>query len=418
MGGREEGFLTITAQGATLPERPPTVGTPSLLRAINARAILERIQRTGPVSRAQVARDSGLSKPTVSLGLTALLDAGLVREVGRSSGRPGPSAVLYELNPSAGWVVGIDVGRRRVRAALADITGDVVARRDERARASSARTLIGQVGAIAHQLATEAGIGWDQVQHVTVGSPGVFEPTRGAVTLAPNLPGWGRQGLLQWLRDELGDRIGVENDVNLAAEGERWRGLGRGVRNFGFLSVGTGVGMGLVLDGKLYRGASGAAGEVGYLPIGADPYDPQVRRRGAFEQAVNGAAVVRAAGEAGIPGSPTAKKVFAMARKGDPLAARVVEDEASRIALGLAVVLAVVDLELIILGGGVGGNADLLLAPVERELRALSPMRPRVAVSALGEDAVLQGAVATALAVAQDRLFDPATMLDRKELVV
>ena len=394
------------------------MGTPSLLRAINARTILERIQRSGPVSRAQVARDSGLSKPTVSLGLTALLDAGLVREVGRSSGRPGPSAVLYELNPAAGWVAGIDVGRRRVRAALADITGAVVARRDERARATSARTLIGQIGAIAHGLAAEAGIGWEQVHHVTVGSPGVFEPTRGAVTLAPNLPGWGRQGLLSRLRDELGDRIGVENDVNLAAEGERWRGLARGVGNFGFLSVGTGVGMGLVLDGKLYRGATGAAGEVGYLPVGADPYDRQVRRRGAFEEAVNGAAVVRGAAAAGLAGARTAKQVFAMARKGDQLAGRVVEAEASRIALGLAVVTAVVDLELVILGGGVGGNADLLLAPIERELRALSPLRPRLAVSALGEDAVLQGAVATALAVAQERLFDPTTMLDRKELVV
>ncbi|HET9558759.1 MAG TPA: ROK family protein, partial [Actinomycetota bacterium] len=373
-----------------MPERPPTVGTPSLLRAINARTILEHIQRTGPVSRAQVARDSGLSKPTVSLGLTALLDADLVREVGRSSGRPGPSAVLYELNPSAGWVVGIDVGRRRVRAALADITGTVVARRDEPARAASARTLIGQLGAIAHGLAAEAGIGWDEVHHVTVGSPGVFEPTRGAVTLAPNLPGWGRQGLLLRLRDELGSHIGVENDVNLAAEGERWRGLARDVRNFGFLSVGTGVGMGLVLDGKLYRGASGAAGEVGYLPIGADPYDRQVRRRGAFEEAVNGTAVVRAARAAGTGGSLTAKKIFGLARRGDPLATRVVEDEASRIALGLAVVTAVVDLELVILGGGVGGNADLLLGPVERELRALSPMRPRLATSALGEDAVLQ----------------------------
>jgi predicted NBD/HSP70 family sugar kinase len=385
---------------------------------MNARTILERIQRTGPVSRAQVARDSGLSKPTVSLGLTALLDAGLVREVGRSSGRPGPSAVLYELNPSAGWVAGIDVGRRRVRAALADITGAVVARRDEPARASSARTLIGQIGSIAHGLAASAGIGWDQVHHVTVGSPGVFEPTRGTVTLAPNLPGWGRQGLLLRLRDELGGRIGVENDVNLAAEGERWRGLARDVRNFGFISVGTGVGMGLVLDGTLYRGASGAAGEVGYLPIGADPYDRQVRRRGAFEEAINGAAVVRAAREAGMAGARSAEKVFALARRGDPLAGRVVEDEARRLALGLAVVTAVVDLELIILGGGVGGNADLLLAPVERELRALSPLRPRLAVSALGEDAVLQGALATALAVAQTRLFDPATLLDRKELVV
>jgi predicted NBD/HSP70 family sugar kinase len=400
-----------------VPERPLT-GTPSLLRAINARNILELIQRGSPVSRAQVARDSGLSKPTVSLGLAALLEAGLVREVGRSSGGRGPSAVLYELNPEAGWVAGIDVGRRWVRAAIADITGTIVARRHERARVSSARALIGQIGAIARGLAGDAGIGWDQVAHATVGSPGVFEPTRGAVTLAPNLPGWGRHGLVEALLGELGTQVGVENDVNLAAVGERWKGLGRGVRDFGFLSIGTGVGMGLVLGGELYRGSRGAAGEVGYLPVGSDPHDPHVRRRGAFEEATNAAGVVRTAREAGMTGPLTPQKVFALARRGDPTACEVVATEARRLALGLAVVVAVVDLELVVLGGGIGGNADLLLEPLERELRVLSPLRPRLAASALGEDAVLQGAVATALGAAQDWLFDPARMLDRKELVV
>ena len=400
-----------------MSERPLT-GTPSLLRAINARTILELIQRGSPASRAQVARDSGLSKPTVSLGLAALLEAGLVREVGRSSGGRGPSAVLYELNPEAGWVAGIDVGRRWVRAAIADITGTIVARRHERARVSSARALIGQIGAIARGLAGDAGIDWDQVVHATVGSPGVFEPTRGAVTLAPNLPGWGRHGLVEALLGELGTQVGVENDVNLAAVGERWKGLGRGVRDFGFLSIGTGVGMGLVLGGELYRGSRGAAGEVGYLPVGSDPHDPHVRRRGAFEEATNAAGVVRTAREAGMTGPLTPQKVFALARRGDPTACEVVATEARRLALGLAVVVAVVDLELVVLGGGIGGNADLLLEPLERELRALSPLRPRLAASALGEDAVLQGAVATSLAAAQDWLFDPARMLDRKELVV
>jgi len=128
--------------------------------------------------------------------------------------------------------------------------------------------------------------------------------------------------------------------------------------------------------------------------------------------------VVRTAREAGMTGPLTPKKVFTLARRGDPTACEVVATEARRLALGLAVVVAVVDLELVVLGGGIGGNADLLLEPLERELRALSPLRPRLAASALGEDAVLQGAVATALAAAQDWLFDPARMLDRKELVV
>jgi predicted NBD/HSP70 family sugar kinase len=399
-------------------ELPLTAGTPSLLRAMNARTILDLVQRSGPITRAEVARASGLSKPTVSLGLGALLEAGLVREVGRSRGGRGPTAVLYELNPEAGRVVGIDVGRQWVRAALADITGSVLARRDERAKVSSARALIGQIGAIARELAAEAGIDWAKVSHVTVGSPGVFEPTRGSVILAPNLPGWGRHGLVETLRDELGDHVGVENDINLAAVGEQWKGHGQGVRNFGFLSVGTGVGMGLVLGGELYRGATGAAGEVAYLPMGADPYDPHVRRRGAFEEATSGAGVVRIARELGMKGTLTPKRVFALARKRDPLGLQVVEREAQRLALGLAAVVAVVDLELVILGGGIGGNADLLLDPISAQLRTLTPLRPRLVGSALGDDAVLHGAVATALAAAQDLLFDPARMLDQKELVV
>jgi len=133
-----------------------TVGTPRLLRAINERTILDLIHHQGPLSRAQVARVSGLSKPTVSLALTGLLDAQLVREVGRSRGERGPSALLYEVNPSAAYVVGIDVGRRWARAAIANIAGTVVARVDERAKVGSARTLVGQLGALSRRLAMPA----------------------------------------------------------------------------------------------------------------------------------------------------------------------------------------------------------------------------------------------------------------------
>ena len=412
--------VSFRAQKETLSSLDQTfaAGTPSLLRAMNERAVLEFVRRTGPVSRAQISRDSELSKPTVSQALAALLRSGLVREAGRSSGGKGPTAVLYELDPTAGWVVGIDVGRDFVRAAIANLEGQIVARRDERARVRSAKTLIEQIGRIAHGLAAEAGLKWRQITFATVGSPGVFEPSRGQVALAYALPGWGQPGLVEAVQRELGTRIAFENDVNLAALGEQWTGLGKGVANFVFLHVGTGVGAGLVLGGELYRGSRGAAGEVAYMPVGADPHDPQVRRRGAFEESSSAAAVVRVAREAGMTGSLTPKKVFAMAGRGDPVALRVVETEARRIALGLAVVSAVTDLELVILGGGIGGNAELLLDPIERELRALSPLRPRLAASALGDDAVLHGAVATALEIAQDRLFDPARMLDRKELVV
>jgi predicted NBD/HSP70 family sugar kinase len=387
-------------------DRTSIGGTPSLLRAINERTVLESVRRIGPVSRAQIARETGLSKPTVSQALGALLGAGLVREAGRTSGGKGPTAVLYELNPQAGWVVGIDVGRDWVRAAIADVTGQFVARRDERAQVKSANTLITQIGSIAHGLAADAGIKWRQVTFAAVGSPGVFEPERGQVALAYALPGWGRQGLVELVQRELGTNIAFENDVNLAAIGEQWHGLGKGVDNFVYLHLGTGVGMGMVLNGELYRGSAGAAGEVGYLPLaGTDLKDPSSRRRGALDAAASAAGVVADARRLGMPPPLTAKKVFEEARRGDRKARRVVAAEAKRIALAIAAVAAVVDPELIILGGGVGSNGDLLLEPVGHALHGLSPFRPRIEVTTLHQEATLHGSVSMALQAAQDQLF-------------
>src|SRR5947207_478890 len=333
-------------QGVLRGAAPITVGTPSLLRAINERAVLDLIHHQGPLSRAQIARVSGLSKPTVSLALGGLLDSRLVREVGRSRGERGPSALLYELNPTAGWVVGVDIGRKWVRAAIADIAGTIVARRDERARVASAKSLIGQLGGIARRLASEAGVDWSQVTHATLGSPGVFDPVHGYVAMAPNLPGWGRHGLVEAVREELGTNVTFENDVNLSALAEREHGHGRNVANFVFLGVGTGIGLALVIDGRLYRGAHGAAGEVAYLPLGlGDPRDPANRRRGAFEEAAAAAGVVRMAKELGMKMPITAERVFAAARRGDGTAAKVVQAEAERLGLAIATIVPVLDPE-------------------------------------------------------------------------
>ncbi len=394
-------------------------GQPRLLRAINERTILELIRGSGSTSRAQIARASGLSKPTVSLALGGLIDAGLVHEVGRATGGKGPSAVLYELNPSAGWVVGIDVGRHWVRAAAADISGRIVARRDERTRTRSAASLIEQIGRIAHDVAGEAGIRWRDVTHATVGAAGVVDPRRGALAMAPNLPGFGRPGLVGAIRDELGTMVSFENDVNLAALGELSGGAGRDVENFVFLFVGTGVGLGIVLGGSLYRGSSGAAGEVGYMPLGSgDPHDRAVRRRGLLEETAGATAVVEIARRDGMPRPLSPERIFAAARDGDAAALAVVEEEGARIALAVAAVAPVLDPELVILGGGIGRNGDLLLDPIERELAALSPFRPRIAIGELGEDAVLRGAVAIALQAAQDQLFSRVPIRDRRAIVV
>ena len=381
-------------------------GQPQLLRAINERRVLELIKEAGSTSRVAIAQASGLSKPTVSLALAGLLEAGLVHQVGRASGGRGPRALLYELDPRSGWVVGVDVGQRWVRAAAADITGRIVARRDERARLRGTRELVAQIGRLTRAVADDAGTEWTSITHATIGSPGVLDPGRELVEHAPNIPGWGRRGLVDALRDELGTSLSVENDVNLAALGERAHGLGRDETNFACLWVGTGVGVGLIIDGELYRGAGGAAGEIGYLPIGeGDPYDPAHRSRGQFEEAADASGVVRHARELGMTRPLTSRAIFRAARRGDERALTVVAAEARRLALAIAVIVPVVNPALVILGGGIGANGDLLLGPIEDELKLLTPFRPRLAVSQLGEEAVLTGAVASALAAAQDRLF-------------
>ena len=348
---------------------------------------------------------TGLSKPTVSQGLSALLRARLVREAGKSSGGQGRTAQLYELNPQAAWVVGIDVGRDWVRGAITDLVGEVAARRDERAKVRSARTLVAQIGELAHGLADEAGVRWGSVAQATIGSPGVFEPTRRKLTLAESLPGWGREGVVEALELALGTTVSIENDVNVATVGEQLHGLGKGVPNFVFLHVGTGVGMGLVLGGELFRGATGAAGEVGYLPGAMVDGGNRSGRGVSVDATVGAAGVVAEARRLGMSGSLTPRRVFDLARQGDARAKRVVATEARRIASTIAAIVPVVDPELVVLGGGIGRNGDLLLEPVVEHLRSRLPFHPRVETSALGEDAAVMGAVAMALQAAQDRLF-------------
>ncbi|MFI0818938.1 ROK family protein [Streptomyces sp. NPDC021098] len=373
------------------------------LRSNNERLLLARLRAEGPASRAQLARDTGLSKPTVSTALAALAEAGLVREAGRQAPpERGRVAVLYEPDPTAGYVLGLDIGRSWLRVAAADLDGTVVARSDVRNRGRSAAAMADLTVAAARRVVADAGVDPALVAHTVVGAPGVYDPERRRVRYAVNLPGWGRAGLLDRMREELGTPLSVHNDANLAALGEYTFGAGRGSRLFVFVMVGTGLGMGVVADGRLFTGAHGAAGEIGFLP--ALPNGGREGERD-LEDAVAGGAVVRAARDLGMAHPGSAKDVFDAAREGVEPAVAAVRQEAERLAHVIAAVAAVLDPDLVVLGGGLGGGADLLLPPVTTTLHRIGPLRPRVRASTLGDDAVLLGAVATATEEAREHVF-------------
>jgi predicted NBD/HSP70 family sugar kinase len=392
---------------------------PALIRSMNEQLLLEYIRTAGPYSRADLARVSGLSKPTVSLALANLDRAGLVRLAGQRTGLPGRSALLYEVRPEAGFVLGLDIGLRYVRGAVADLTGVIRARasREVGNGGRGVRDRIGELVRLAEDLCARAGITLESVTQTVVGSPGVYDRRRDVIMLTGGLPGLDRPEALAFLREAFGSNLAIENDVDAAALAERALGHGRDVANFAFVHVGTGIGMGLVLEGRLHRGVHGVAGEIAFMPLGdasaardsaveeADGVDPEeARRRGPLETAAAADGIVRAARRAGMTGPVSARSVFEAAADGDTRAAAVVAAEAGIVAEAICCVVTVADPSLVVLGGGIGqapGFADA----VSSALAAMTPVMPDLKVSALGTDVVVDGCLAEGIALAWNQLI-------------
>jgi predicted NBD/HSP70 family sugar kinase len=352
--------------------------------------VLEAIVSGAPTTRAAIAARTGLSRPTVSALVDALEAEGVVRRAGRRRGGVGRSAVLFAPNPRAGHVIGVDIGGSRLRGALADLSGGVLAEREEAGESAGARALALRIDRLCRTLTASAGLDGRDVAQVVVSRPGV-EEARGTTSLAPNVSGLDEVPVDALVSEMLGTPVASENDVNLAAVGEQAWGVARSAADFVFLSLGVGVGAGIVVGGELVRGSRGAAGEVGYLPLGAeDPSDAGVRRRGAFES------------------STAADAISALASGRPPLAAlsdaSALAEAARRVAGGVLAIAAVIDPELVVLGGEVGA-APALAPAVQRALEPIAPFAVRVEASALGARASLLGAVAAALRLARPRVL-------------
>jgi predicted NBD/HSP70 family sugar kinase len=376
--------------------------TPPLLRDLNERTVLDTIRTGAPISRAEISRRVGISKPTVSVALESLVAAGLVREAANHADGPKYGATFFEPVHEAALVLGLDLGARFLRGAICDLRGHVRARQDVEMPGAGVHAVIDAAADLRDRLLAAAGLPVEALDGAVAGVPGVIEAPAGRVGLAGNIPGLEGLEVGAALEDRLGVAVTVENDVNLAAVGEHWRGVGQGVEDFVFLSVGTGLGAGLVLRGELHRGRNGAAGEVDLVAVGRqEEIDPCASAVSALAErlvAENGRATT-------LRPPYDVRGIFSAARAGDAVAMTVVEEEARRIALHIAPIAAVTDIALVVLGGGIGVNADLLLDPIRELLTRWLPYPPRVEVSSLGDAAVLTGALAVGLRSAVDNVF-------------
>ena len=381
-------------------------GTPRLLRALNDRAALELLLARGPLTRSQLGELTGLSKVTASQLVERLEERGLVRRVGEQAGGRGPNAQLYSVSPTSAFVVGVDIGPDHVTAACADITGEIVGRAEETSITDGGDDPVRLVHNAVVRAAEQANAPLSQVRRIVLGTPGLVDPATGDIAFAWDLPRWHR-GLAAALRDDLHTTILFENDVNLAAVAEQHAGAARDVGDFLLIWIGRGVGLASVLGGRLHRGSSGAAGEIGYLPVpGADiPREVSRRGKGAFQQIAGADAVRAVAREHGFRASSAGEAVraaIAAGTKGGP----VLDELARRLALGVAAACVVLDPPLVVLTGEIGAAGGTPLAErVQHEVAAISPVAPKVVVTGVADEPVLRGALLTALDTVRDEVF-------------
>lgn len=292
--------------------------------------------------------------------------------------------------PGEKLVVGVDVGGTKVRVAVATRDGDVLGESEAPTELAGGADLADQVATMVVEV---AGGRWADVAGVGVGAPGALDPATGRIAYSQNIPGMDAIDLPGLLRSRLDRPVEVANDVNLAAMGEHWAGHGRGCDDLVVVAVGTGIGAGIISGGRLLVGHRGAAGEIAELPLLGDPADPDHRRQGVFEsQAATAAMVRRYTAVTGRPVQGGAREVLTAAAGGDTTAAAVVDEVAGGVALGIVVLVAVLDPELVVLAGGIGAHPRFAAA-VAAALPRVVDDPPRLEVSALGERASLVGAI-------------------------
>ena len=381
---------------------------------LNEFLVLDAVRSAGELTRSELGERLGLSQASVSRIVKRLLADQIVTEsAGRSEG-PGRNASILRFNARAGAVLAVDLGGTKCHGAVADLSGEILAEDYRRTfdRPEAADTLLASIASL-RDAATAAGL---PVRAVAVGIPALVDPDSGLAVAGPNL-GWDGFDLFGLLKTELAEPFAVDNDVNLAALGQAWRGEGRDASSFVTLSLGTGIGGAVVLDGRVVRGRHNAAGEIGYLLS----HRAQLHRgtgAPALESVAAGPAIAARARELAAqdparttldPETATGADVFAAAADGDPVAAEVLAETVEHVALAITNITAVLDPQRVILDGSVGRALEPYVPRIAELVARNAFAAPEVLVSRLGPNATVVGAVAAALTL-ERRSTAPAAL--------
>jgi predicted NBD/HSP70 family sugar kinase len=390
---------------------------PFVLRQWNARELLALLRSNSPCSRADLVRLSGLSAPTVSSTIEALEKKNLVERLGLGTSNGGRRPDLLRFNSKYGFVAGVDIGGSNLRLVVADLDGTILGRWTANTRVHrTPAKIVDLIHDGLSDLLRQQGLSERNLLAIAAGAPGVTDVKRGIVISAPHLMNWESVPLRSLLETRFKVPAVVENDVNAAAVGERWRGAAQGVDDFVFLAIGTGIGAGIFIRAELYHGADWSAGEVGYLRVpGTRNTGVALDKPGALETLVGGHGIERAwrkaceatNGKTKLDHNLKPTEVFALAESGNAVANKILVESAQILSDAISNISVVLDSSLVVLGGGIGTSQ-----PLFEEVRYLLENNefacPRLAISILGEDAQLYGVLRLALDRVEESLFSTA----------
>jgi len=379
----------------------------------NRRAVLRLVECEGPIPRVAVAEALGLSQPTVSEVVAELAEVGLVVEAGLGDSTGGRRPVMLRFNDEAAYILAIDLGGTESQLAIFTLGGREIDHMSAPLpRAASAREAVELLGRHVRTILGRDKVSDDRLGAVGVAVPGVVDPVSGEVTFAPAL-GWREAALRSMLEEELGLPVVIDNDVNAATLAELQFGKSRQYRNFVYVWIGTGVGAGLIVDGKLYRGHGNFAGEIGYMivgtqdrswtPAGFGPLEGKVALSHVVERVVGQGAGVLPLSEEDY--RAVFERLLKEFEAGQEPALEIVTDLVESLSRALINVMLVVAPDVIFIGGPLGQSATLLIPHLGRRMTELSPIVPELRVASLGENAGLVGAAALASGHAQELIL-------------
>lgn len=384
---------------------PAPLGNRGLMRAHNRSIILNTIKSHGDISRAEIARLTGLSPATVSAITTDLIGENLVLEHAEGDSSGGRPPILLRLNPQGGYVIGIKVTEQYLIGALADLTASVVAKQVLELPDHNLEDVLAGVVNMVALLVQKGGLRKKQVLGVGIGLAGVVDSNRGILKHSP-IFGWHEVPLRDLLQSRLRIPVYVDNDVNTLTLSEKWFGAARTVENFLVITIGRGVGMGIVVQGQIYHGHGGGAGEFGHVVV--DPQGPPCHcgGRGCLETFVADPGLLRQARDAWQRGElpvmvERIEDLITLAEDGNQYAQRLFAQAGGLLGLQVANLINILDPEMIIIGGEGTRNGEWMFVPMRQAIAqyVMPGLRnsAEIRVDPWGDDAWARGAASLVL---------------------